>query len=147
VNIGTIHGGLKMNMIPGDCVIECDIRLPVGADRALIMEEVEEIVKRYPEASVEELGYYPPNWCDPYGEMVRYIQTNARVLKGFEPPSIVSLFGTDCRLWRYRNIPAYVYGPASTGMASADEYVDIEMFLHIVRTHALSAYDYMTKIQ
>ncbi len=143
VNIGTIHGGLKVNMIPGDCVIEYDIRLPIGVDRARIMEEVENIVKRYPEVSVEELNYHPPSWCDPYGEMVRYIQTNAKMLKGFEPLPIVSLGGTDCRLWRYRNIPGYIYGPAPTGMGGVNEYVDIEMFLHIVRTHVLSAYDYL----
>ena len=29
------------------------------------------------------------------------------------------------------------------GMGSFDEHVDIEDFLHIVRTHALSAYDFL----
>ncbi len=144
INIGTIHGGLKVNMIPGDCVIELDIRLPIGLDKARIMEEVKKIVKRYPEVSVEELNYSPPSWCDPYGEMVRYIQANVKTLKGFEPLPIVSLGGTDCRLWRYRNVPAYVYGPCPTGMGSFDEYVDIEEFVHIVRTHVLSAYDYLS---
>ncbi len=143
VNIGTIHGGLRVNMIPGDCVIEYDIRLPLGADRERVMEEVEKIVKRYPEVDVEELNYQPPSWCDPYGEMVRYIQTNVKMLKDFEPLPIVSLGGSDCRLWRYRNIPSYIYGPAPTGMGGVNEYVDIETFLHIVRTHVLSAYDYL----
>ena len=143
VNIGTIHGGLKVNMIPGDCVIELDIRLPIGLDKARIMEEVEKIVARYPEVSVGELNYNPPSWCDPYGEMVRYLQANVKTLKGFEPLPVVSLGGTDCRLWRYRDIPAYVYGPYPTGMGSFNEYIDIEEFLYIVRTHVLSAYDYL----
>jgi succinyl-diaminopimelate desuccinylase len=30
-------------------------------------------------------------------------------------------------------------------MGSYDEHVDIEEFLHIVRTHALSAYDYLSR--
>jgi hypothetical protein len=29
-------------------------------------------------------------------------------------------------------------------MATADEYVEVEEFLHIVKTHVLSAYDYLT---
>jgi len=30
-------------------------------------------------------------------------------------------------------------------MGSYDEYVELDEFYHIVRTHVLSAYDYMTK--
>ena len=37
VNIGTIRGGLKINMTPGNCVVEADIRVPAGQDRARIM--------------------------------------------------------------------------------------------------------------
>ncbi|MBA7709601.1 hypothetical protein ES703_118522 [subsurface metagenome] len=92
---------------------------------------------------MKELNCHLPSWCDPYGEMVGYLQANVKTLKGFEPAPIVSLGGTDCRLWRYRNVPAYVYGPAPNGMGSFDEYVDIEEFLHVVRTHTLSAYDYL----
>ena len=44
---------------------------------------------------------------------------------------------------RYENIPAYVYGPFPTGMGSFDENVPLEDFLHVVRTHVLSAYDYL----
>lgn len=144
INIGTIHGGLKVNMIPSDCIIELDIRLPVGLDKTYIMEEVEKIMTRYPEVSIEMLNYSPPSWCDPYGEMARYIQANVKMLKGFKPLPIVGLGGTDCRLWRYRNIPAYGYGPTPYGMGSVDEYVDIEELLHVVRTHVLSAYDYLS---
>lgn len=143
VNIGTIHGGLKVNMIPGDCVIECDIRLPLGIDKTRIMEEVEKITTRYPEISTAILNHSPPNWCDPYGVMTHCIQENVKMLKGFEPLPVIAPGGTDCRLWRSRNIPAYTYGPSPHTMGSVDEYVDIEEFLHVVRTHVLSAYDYL----
>ena len=52
--------------------------------------------------------------------------------------------GTDARLWRYKGIPAYFYGSFLTGMGSFHENVIIDDYLHIVRTHALSAYDYLT---
>ena len=142
VNIGTIRGGLSINTIPGECVIEADIRLPVGLDKERIMEEVERIAKRYPELTVEDLKYDPPSWSDPYGEMARYIQANVKALKGFEPPPIINLGGSDGRLWRYRNVPAYLYGPTKS-KGPVDEHVEIEEFLHIVRTHVLSAYDYL----
>jgi succinyl-diaminopimelate desuccinylase len=145
LNIGTIRGGLKVNMVPGDCVFEADIRLPVGVEKHQVLDRVAEVLKRYPEATMRETQFSPPSWCDPNGEMVEILQRNVRALKGFVPTPIVSLGGTDARLWRYRGVPAYVYGPFPRGMGSTDEHVEIEEFLHVVRVHVLSAFDYLTK--
>ena len=144
LNIGRIQGGLKVNMVPRDCMVEADIRLPVGLEKPRVMAVVEEIVARFPEVAMEEINFNPPSWCDPEGEMIGIIQANVRALKGFTPEPIVSLGGTDARLWRYRDIPAYVYGPFPRGMGSIDEHVEIDEFLHVVRVHVLSAYDYLT---
>ena len=65
-------------------------------------------------------------------------------LRGFTPSPVISLGGTDARLWRQRGIPAYVYGVYPHGMGAADDYCDVEEFLHVVRTHVVSAYDYLT---
>jgi succinyl-diaminopimelate desuccinylase len=145
LNIGMMTGGLKVNMIPGECRVEADIRLPLGVDKETIMKEVNAIASRYPDVAIEEIGFNPPSYCDPYGEMVEILQKNVRDLRGVEPVPIVSLGATDARLWRYRNIPAYVYGPPPTGMGSFDERVTVSDFMHVVRTHVLSAYDYMTR--
>ena len=143
LNIGTIEGGLKVNMIPGECTFEADIRLPVGVAKETVLAEVEKIAGRFPEASVEEINCSLPSYCDPNGDMMGIIQNTVEELKGFRPKPVVSLGGTDARLWRYINVPAYVYGPFPTNMGAADEYVDVEEYLHIVRTHVLSAYDYL----
>lgn len=145
LNIGMMTGGLKVNMIPGQCRIEADIRLPLGVDKETVMREVNRIVARYPGVALEELNFNPPSYCDPYGEMVEILQNNAQQLSGVKPVPIVSLGGTDARLWRYRNIPAYVYGPPPTGMGSYDEHVTVSDFLQVVRTHVLSAYDFLSK--
>jgi succinyl-diaminopimelate desuccinylase len=145
LNIGMVTGGLKVNMIPGRCRIEADIRLPLGADKETVMREVHKIVARYPEVAVEQINSTPSSYCDPYGEMVEILQYNSKQLLGIEPVPIVSLGATDARLWRYYNVPAYVYGPPPTGMGSYDEHVRVSDFLHVVRVHVLSAYEYLTK--
>jgi succinyl-diaminopimelate desuccinylase len=145
LNVGTIRGGLKVNMVPGECVFEADIRLPVGVEKPQVLDVVAKILKNYPDASMREIQFSAPSWCEPNGEMVEILQRNVKAMKGFTPVPIISLGGTDARLWRYRNIPAYVYGPFPRGMGSTDEYVEIEEFLHIVRVHVLSAYDYLTR--
>ena len=145
LNTSVVRGGLKVNMVPSECIIEADIRLPIGIEKDQVMDVVNHIVAGYPEATMEEINYSAPSWCDPEGEMLKIVQANVNELKGFTPDATVSLGGTDTRLWRYIDVPAYVYGPFPHGMGSINEHVDIEEFIHIVRTHVLSAYDYLTR--
>ena len=144
LNIGTIRGGVKVNMVPSSATFEPDIRLPLGVTRERVLAEVAMIMKAFPEATVRETNCSLPSWVDPDCEIIRIVQKNVEQLRGFKPQPIVSLGGTDARLWRYRNIQACVYGPFPHGMGSFDEHVDIEDFLHIVRTHALSAFDFLS---
>jgi succinyl-diaminopimelate desuccinylase len=90
------------------------------------------------------VNFSAPSLCDPNHEMVRILRANARALGRPDPAPIVSLGGTDARLWRQRGIPGLVHGPFPRGMAQADEHVEIEEYLHIVRMHVLSAYDYLS---
>jgi succinyl-diaminopimelate desuccinylase len=146
VNPGVIHGGLKINQIPHECVLELDMRIPIGFDRDAILEEVKEILSRYPGVAHEviEAHSYPPSMADPEGEMMRVLQKNAQAVGGMTPVPMSSLGGSDSRYWRYRNVPAYLYGPSPVSMGRADEHVTVDEFLHIVKVHLLSAYDYLT---
>jgi succinyl-diaminopimelate desuccinylase len=143
LNIGTIKGGAKVNMVPSSATFEADIRLPLGVGKEEVMTAVAKIMEAFPEATVKESNCNLPSWVDPDCEIIRIVQKNVEILRGVRAQPIVSLGGTDARLWRYRNIQACVYGPFPHGMGSYDEHVDIEDFLHIVRTHALSAYDFL----
>ncbi|MGO8865185.1 MAG: M20/M25/M40 family metallo-hydrolase [Alphaproteobacteria bacterium] len=145
LNIGVIHGGLKVNMVPGECRLEADIRLPLGVEKDEVMREVRRIAGGFPEVALEEINYSAPSWCDPFGEMVEILRANAKQLSGVTPVPIVSLGGTDARLWRYKGVPAYVYGPPPFGMGSYDEHVKVEDFFRVLTTHVLSAYDYLSR--
>ncbi|MBL8669563.1 MAG: M20/M25/M40 family metallo-hydrolase [Alphaproteobacteria bacterium] len=145
VNIGLLQAGIKVNMTPSQAVMEVDIRMPVGMTRERVLAEVAKILARHPLVRMEEINHNAPNWSDPGHPMVEIIQANCRALGVPPPKPVVSLGCTDARLWRYRNVPAFVYGPAPAGMGGADEHVPVDVFLHVVRTHVLSAYDYMMR--
>lgn len=145
LNIGMIKGGVKVNMVPSSATFEADIRLPLGVSRERIVAEIEKILKGYPDVSMKEFNCNLPSWVDPNCDIIEIVRDTVEMLKGFRPTPIVSLGGTDARLWRYRNIPSCVYGPFPYGMGSFDEHVDVEEYLHIVRTHALSAFRYLTR--
>ena len=143
VNIGTIEGGLKVNVIPRECSFEVDLRLPPGLSKDDVLPRVEEIVSRHQGASVEVTRYNGPLWSPPDSEMASIMRGNSRLL-GVDPVPIVSLGGSDLKFWRSKGIPSYYYGPMNHGMGTVDEYVEIDEFIHIVKVHLLSAYEYLT---
>jgi succinyl-diaminopimelate desuccinylase len=145
INVGTIRGGVKINMLPAQCVLEADFRLPVGISRATVLEKVRAILGRYPTASCEELlpGGPEANVSDPDHEMMSRLIGNAAEIQGWPPQPIVSLGGTDTRFWRANGVPAFVYGCSPAGMGGVDESVSIAEFHHVTRVHALAAWDYL----
>jgi succinyl-diaminopimelate desuccinylase len=145
VNPGVVRGGLKVNMVAAECIFEVDIRLPNGLDAPRIRAEIDKIVAVHPEASYREILYNPPSWCPPDTDLAQLVRANAREVSGIDPTPIISLGGTDTRLWRYKDIPAIVYGPSPSGMGSVDEHVTVEEFFHVVKCHVLTAYDYMSR--
>lgn len=145
VNPGVLRGGVKVNMVAAECVFEVDLRLPIGFDDSEIRRAGDAIIARYPEVSYEQILYNPPSWTPPDTEMAELLRFNAKAVSGIEPIPVVSLGGTDARLWRYKDIPAIVFGPSPIEMGGVDEYVEVEEFLDVVRIHVLTAYDYLSR--
>jgi acetylornithine deacetylase/succinyl-diaminopimelate desuccinylase-like protein len=116
VNIGTIRGGLKVNMIPATCSSELDIRLPAGLTREHVLELIGSIIPKYKEAKIElsihEAHSNPSSFSQPSHPMVGLLAKNAKLVapETDEPVPILSIGATDCKHYRYRGIPAYVYG-------------------------------------
>ena len=145
VNPGLMRGGVKVNMVAAECHFEMDFRLPNGIEAPAILAEVDRIVARYPEMTYRQIIYNPPAWTPPDAEMVEIVRGNAKAVANIDPVPVISLGGTDARLWRYKGIPAIVYGPTPNGMGSTDEYVTVDEFMHVVKCHVLCAYDYLTR--
>ena len=145
LNIGTWRGGTLVNMLPGHCRVEADIRLPWGITPEAALARVGAIVARHPEATMRVLSRQAPRWSDPAHPLAGYIRRNAAEVAGWQVRPIPSLAGTDARLWRERGIPAFTYGTTATNVAMPDEHTDIDEWLKVVRVHALSALDYLTE--
>lgn len=145
LNIGTIHGGLKVNMIPDKCVFEADIRLPLGLKRDEVMDVIYGILKNYQGASVEiqEAASNPAAACAHDHPMVEILARKAEEVTGKKPLAIPSLGATDCKFWRYNDVPAYVFGVSPETMAVVDESISVDEFIAVVKTHALAAWEYL----
>ena len=144
VSIGTIQGGDKVNMIASHCRVEVDLRCPIGLELDELLARFAAIVARYPSARWNLINSSPPNICDPEAHIFALVKANAEALSGVRPVPAISLGGTDSRLWRMRGVPAVFYGPAAHNMGAPDEYVVVDELIHVVKTHTLTAWDYLT---
>jgi succinyl-diaminopimelate desuccinylase len=145
VNIGRIEGGVKVNMIAAECTFEVDIRVPNGASFEAVKAEIDAIAKRH-SLEVEMFTASPPNWREPFHPLMDIVRANAQLLKpGLAPARVVSPGATDARLWRLNGVPAVVYGPSPHGMGSVDENVSLDEYFHVVKSHLLSAWDYLAR--
>ena len=144
INIGTIVGGSRVNMIASRCTFEVDIRLPNGAEVDQFFAAIDALKEKH-SFSYEVILLNHPNWNDPDNELAQIVTETAADITNIRPVPAVSLGNTDARLWRYKNIPAVVYGPAPRGMGSTDEHVPVEEALNIVRCHAISAALYLLR--
>jgi succinyl-diaminopimelate desuccinylase len=142
---GLIQGGVKINMLPGDCRLEVDIRLPVSMTHAAVMARVDAIIQRHPEARVTPVWTHScePTFSDPGHRMVGIIRDTVADLTGRTATPAVSLGASDAKHWRRNGVPAYLYGCAPNNMAKPDEWVAVEDYLHVVRCHALAAAAYL----
>lgn len=141
VNIGTIRGGLKVNMIPEQCIFEIDVRLPIGLVADQVMAIIDSVIPHYPNATIElkkqEAASNPSSFSSIDHAMVKHLLQNAESVGGSRPAVIPSMGATDCKHYRYAGVPAYVYGcsPLNSkyrclayGLVCVNHEADVEPF-------------------
>ncbi|RKK20498.1 hypothetical protein BFJ65_g7196 [Fusarium oxysporum f. sp. cepae] len=149
VNVGTIKGGLKVNMIPETCIFELDIRMPVGMREDTVLELIDTIIPQYEPASItikkQAAASNPFNYSVIDHPIVRHLKDNAKSLRpGADAPiPIPSMGGSDCKHYRYADIPAYIFGCSPETMASVNESASIAEFHHVTKVHSLAVWDYL----
>ncbi len=142
LNYGTIGGGIKVNMQPDRCLIEVDIRVPVG-------RRTEEFARIVADAAARHGGAYrvdnsgEPNKSDESDRLFGIIKKAVADVTGTAPSFAVGLGCTDARLWRYRGVPAAVYGPDPSTMARNDEAMTLADLVKIASVHLRTAREYL----
>lgn len=127
VNLGTIHGGAKVNMSPTSASADLDLRLPFGAEPASILDEIAQLVAPF-EVTVTPLLAFPcaATMTSTDDALAREALAAAARASGTRVPAVMAPTYTDARFFRRRGVPAIVYGPRPHNMGGPDESVTIE---------------------
>lgn len=127
VNIGTIKGGDKVNVVADWCEFELDFRFLPGESEKKILKDLKDIIRKYGQAfSIEIEGIQKPYCIDENHPLVNNL---SRAMKKFKvrPRVSGSEGATVITFFQERNIPAIASGFGTEGCAHiADEYVSVD---------------------
>jgi len=136
INIGTIRGGSKINIVPDKAEIEVDVRIPIGLSTDMALREVQEIVREGFDIEVidkTEPSYTPANSF--IAQIVRDV--GQRFLK-YEPVSLCMPATSDARFFRYSGIPTVNFGPGFLELAHTDkEFVYVSHVVQFSKMYAM----------
>ena len=147
MNLGTISGGIKTNMVPEICRITLDRRVPPGETIETITAELREILDRYAR-EVEPINYelkvlYSsglPVDTSPDDPLVGIMQTAVKDVSGAERPITGYNQGSDGRFFAGDGIPVLIFGPSHPDVGhSANEHVPIAQVVEATKIYALTA--------
>lgn len=137
LNIGTIKGGDKVNVVADWCEFEVDIRFLPGMSAPEIMRDIKGLVaksmrrfygkKEIPRSAlkIETEGIQQPYRISRSDPLVKYMLKAARKLK-VVPPIKGSEGATTITFFQEKGIPAIATGAGSSGCAHiADEYIKV----------------------
>jgi acetylornithine deacetylase/succinyl-diaminopimelate desuccinylase-like protein len=143
VNVGTISGGIAVNIIPDSATARADIRFPPGLALADILREIDSRLGALPGVAWSALSSHEPNVTDPTQEIVRLVVEHARSVTGRTVVANMRPGFSDSRFYRAAGIPSVVYGPAPNNMGGGDESVLLEDLYAVFAVHARVAAAYL----
>ena len=152
INIGSIRGGTKINMVPDQCQIEVDRRLLPGEKKEDVLREIKEAfdslqsqdpLLRY---RVEEIDYAESLETHPDGEIVKVALEAGQEVRG-ERPKVRGFSGfTDGRFYVNQfHIPTLIFGPGGTDQShTTNESVEVDALIQAAKIYGLILINYLS---
>ena len=126
INVGTIRGGDKVNVVSDWCEFELDFRFLPGSSEQEILRSLRGIITRYTgNYKIEIQGIQHPYYIDPDHPLVSSLVSAMKSLK-IKPRISGSDGATVITFFKAMNIPAIATGFGTEGCAHiADEYASL----------------------
>ncbi|WP_059172821.1 M20 family metallopeptidase [Bacillus sp. FJAT-27445] len=146
VNIGTIQGGTKSNVIPESCKVEVDCRLPFGVTQdevtSYLKNELDALGIRY---EIRQFGFRSEaNHTSAADPVCRAIVDNISFVTGDEAYGVMQWASSDARHFREYNIPVLQYGPAYLpSIHGYNEKVLVEDIVRCAKVYAAAVIDFL----
>jgi len=151
INVGTIGGGTKVNIVPDRCIIDVDRRTIPGETSNDVLGEIRKITEELKkedaelDVEIELVDYAEPSEISPNEEIVKISENAVELVCGKRPKLRGMPGATDARfLINQCNIPSVILGPGNTEQAhTANEFVEIGELVKASKIYALIAAEFL----
>ncbi len=143
VNVGTLRGGTKVNVVPEEAVAEVDIRVPLGCSTAGLKQEIEDAL-RGSEVTVEALDFSEPNFTQLDAPIISALGEGVAAVRGAPPNFLLQWATSDARHFRAAGIPVVQYGPLGRGIHGFDEAVPAAQIVHCAQVYVATALAFLS---
>jgi succinyl-diaminopimelate desuccinylase len=142
--VGTVKGGVTINVIPDRCEAEVDIRLVPAMDHRRVVDQVRAMGQGRVE--VEVIDWKLPVQTDPNADIVDISLKAVEEVTGLpRQPKGVSYYTDGSVLANSLKIPMVIIGPADTGMThQPNEHVAVARLVQAVKAYLLIATRYLS---
>lgn len=136
INIGTIGGGIKTNVVPEDCEAELDIRVPPGGHPNGVEELVRSVLP--PDLTYEVINRTMPSYTPAENPLVRVVQQHAYKILSYRPSAMYMAATSDAHYFReLLGIPTVTFGPGYLDLAHAyNEFVYVKDLVNMATIYA-----------
>ena len=141
--VGTIRGGVTINVVPDACEVQLDIRLVPGVDHRQVVQQVQDLGEG--RVQVQVMDWKPPVETDPQAEIVDLSLRAVEEVTGRPlSPKGVAYYTDGAVIANRLGIPMVIIGPADTGMThQPNEYVEVSRLVEAVKIYVLIASRYL----
>jgi succinyl-diaminopimelate desuccinylase len=148
-NPAKIRAGVRHNVVPHECIITVDMRLPLGMGHGDMKTIVEKLLRDngYRDVKVEygeENFNFDPHYTDPRTDFAQLVKRNVTEVTGHEPVFQITYPGGDIRFIRFRGIPGIIFGPRPFAVGGFNEFVRTNDVLVTAKVHALTLFDFLS---
>lgn len=144
VNLGTIQGGTKVNVVPEKCEAEVDIRIPAGGNIKGVEDFLRNTFSEHTRFHI--VNSIAPSYTPANEKLIGIVQVQGKKVFGYKPPAIYMTATSDAHSFReFLGIPTIAFGPGYGEMGHAyNEFVYAEDVLKMAIVYANVMVDYLT---
>jgi len=143
VNVGTLAGGTKINVVPEKCEAEVDIRVPVGGNPDGVEDFVRNILPENFKCQV--VNRTMPSYTPATAPIIKVLQNHAQKVFGYKPLATFMAATSDAHSFREQlGIPTVSFGPGYEELAHTyDEFVYAEDVVNMAKVYVNVVFDYL----
>ena len=144
VNVGTILGGTKVNIVPEKCEAEIDIRVPAGGNPDAVEEFVKLALPRNFEYEITNRTL--ASYTSAHEPLIKILQKHGKKALGYEPPALYMTATSDAHSFRESlGIPTVSFGPGYGEVTHAyNEFVHTKDLVNAMKIYAHTIIDYLS---